>query len=153
MAIFCWLFLSPYFFYPDILVRNLPLNKRFLSFPPNSVFEDLSGRQWVVGSPPTPRHWLDSVFHLHEVRRVVKFIETGSRTEVTRYWGNGERESLFNVYYLRVSVCGNSSQDVGIDRNASFPCTTKRRITTNLKTVKTRTARKSNCMELWQPRS
>ena len=41
-----------------------------------------------------------------------------------------------------------SSQDGGIGRNASLPSTTKRRITINLKKLITRTARKSNCMEL-----
>ena len=41
-----------------------------------------------------------------------------------------------------------SVQDGGIGRNAPLPPTTKPRITTNLKTKTTRTARKSNCMEL-----
>ena len=52
------LLLPPYFCYPDILGRNLPLNKRFLSFPPNSIFGDLPGRQQVAGTPP---HWSGSV--------------------------------------------------------------------------------------------
>ena len=30
----------------------MPLNKRFLSLTPNSIFGDLPGRQRVVGSPP-----------------------------------------------------------------------------------------------------
>ena len=46
-----------------------------------------------------------------------------------------------------------SSQDGGLDRYASLPHTTKRRITTNLKTKDNRTARKSDCMEVQQPRS
>ena len=40
-------------------------------------------------------------------------------------------------------------QDGRVDRDASLPWTTKRRITTNLKTKPTRTARKWNCKEVW----
>ena len=53
-----WLVLSPYFCYPDILSRNLPLNQRFLSFPLNSIFEDLPGSWQAVGPPP---YWLGLV--------------------------------------------------------------------------------------------
>ena len=45
---------------------------------------------------------------------------------------------------------GVSSQDGGIGRHALPPCTTIRRITTNLKQKTPRTARKSNCMEVRQ---
>ena len=53
-----WLFLSPYFCYPDILGRNLPLSKRF--FLPNSIFGDLPGRQWAEGPtcPRPPNGWV-----------------------------------------------------------------------------------------------
>ena len=60
MAIFdviLLLFLSPYSCYPDILGRNLPLNKRFLSFPPNSIFGDLPGR-WPAVGPVPPTVWV-----------------------------------------------------------------------------------------------
>ena len=45
-----------------------------------------------------------------------------------------------------------SGQDGGIGRYPLPPPTTQRRTTTNLKTKTTRTARKSNCMEVQQPR-
>ena len=43
------------------------------------------------------------------------------------------------------------SQDAGIGRNALLPPITKTRVTINLKTIKNRTARKSNFVELQQP--
>ena len=44
------------------------------------------------------------------------------------------------------NLMGSSSQDGGVGRNPSLPCTTKRRITTTLKSV-------NNCMKLRQPRN
>ena len=35
-------------------------------------------------------------FHLHEIPRVVKFIETESRTVVIRGWGRGNGEIVFD---------------------------------------------------------
>ena len=55
-------------------------------------------------------------------------------------------------FLLKIYTFGDNwgfSQDGGVGRYASFPHTTKRRITTNLKTKTTRTARKLNCMEVW----
>ena len=50
-------------------------------------------------------------------------------------------------------TCNTSGQDGGIGRHTVSPRTTKRRTTTNLKTKITGTAKKSNCMEVQQPRS
>ena len=57
------------------------------------------------------------------------------------------------MYLFQKEILGSSGQDGGVGRNASLPCTTKRRLTTNFKSIKTRTARKANCMELQQPKS
>ena len=51
------------------------------------------------------------------------------------------------------SLGGSFSQDGGIGRYTLLPCTTKKGTTTNLKTKTTRTTRKSNCVEVQQPRS
>ena len=52
-----------------------------------------------------------------------------------------------NGYFKRRSQ-ETSGQDGGIGRHTVPPRTTKRRITTNLKTKATRTDRRSNCMEV-----
>ena len=46
-----------------------------------------------------------------------------------------------------------SGQDGGISRYTLPPCTTKTRTTTHLKTKRTRTDKKSNYLEVQQPRS
>ena len=46
-----------------------------------------------------------------------------------------------------------SGQDGGIGRDPSLPRTTKRRITTNLKSINNQSTRKANCMELQPPRN
>ena len=54
------------------------------------------------------------------------------------------------LLYIKAII---ASQHGGIGRYILPPHTTKRKTTTNLKTKTTRTARKSNCMEVQQPRS
>ena len=47
------------------------------------------------------------------------------------------------VYFLKKNICLTSGQDGGIGRYALFPCTSKRRTTTNLKTKNNQ-----NCQEI-----
>ena len=42
---------------------------------------------------------------------------------------------MWTLYTLRNFKCWSSGQDGSVDRNPSLPCTTKTRITTNLKTI------------------
>ena len=63
------------------------------------------------------------------------------------------KSRIYNFYTFRILVRNlvallGSGQDGGIGRNALLPCTTERRITTNLKTNNNQKCQKIKCMEL-----